>query len=473
MMPYPSVSFPWGIKVRGIFHSPAHTFLEVCMSYRFQLKTGISDTLRWLLRIDQPTPQRTDDEITAEVERNYRWNFSVNLLDNAGFMFGFSFISATTIVPLFISKLTTSPLPIGIAAVIAQSGWSLPQLFTANSVERLARKKPVVVNLGFFLERLPMLVLVTAPVLAARAPMLALGVFLLAFAWFNLGSGVAATAWQDLIARCFPVDRRGRFFGTSMFVGTSLGTLGAAMSAWILKTFAFPTNFVYIFSFAAAGIFISWIFLALTREPVQPVEAPRTTSRQFWTNLPEILRNDHNFRRYLISRALLAMGGMGTGFVTIAAVQRWQVSDSTVGVYTAVLLLGQTLGNLTFGFLADRFGHKLSLELGALVSLFAFLLAWLSPSADWYFVVFAFMGIAVGAMVVSGILVIMEFSVPQRRPTYAGMANSSVGLVGVAAPLIGAWLAQMSYNWLFALSACIYLLAFAALHWWVKEPRWA
>ncbi|TEU00152.1 MAG: MFS transporter [Anaerolineales bacterium] len=443
------------------------------MPHRIQRITGIRGTMRWLLQTDRPAPPRSDEEIAAEVERNYRWNFSVNLLDTAGFMLGFSFISSTTIVPLFISKLTASPLPIGIAAVIAQSGWSLPQIFTANAVERLSRKKPVVVNLGLFAERLPLWILVIAPLIAVRAPTLALGIFLVTYAWFNLGAGVIATAWQDLLARCFPVDRRGRFFGTSMFVGTGLGMLGAAISAWFLKTFPFPTNFVYIFTIAAAGITISWIFLALTREPVQPVEAPRTTTRQFWAKLPDILRKDHNFRRFLIARSMLALGGMGTGFVTIAAVQRWQVSDSTVGIYTGVLLLGQTAGNLTFGFLADRFGHKLSLELGALVSFCAFLLAWLSPSAHWYYVVFAFMGVAIGAMIVSGILVIMEFSEPHRRPTYAGMANSSMGLVGIAAPLIGAWLAQSSFSWLFALSAFIYLLAFVALHWWVKEPRWA
>jgi MFS family permease len=443
------------------------------MSYRFQLRSGFSGAMRWLLQTSRPAPPRSDDEIAAEVERNYRWNFSVNLLDTAAFMFGSSFISSTTIVPLFISKLTASPLPIGIAAGITQSGWALPQLFTANSVERLARKKPVVINLGFFAERLPMWFMVIAPMIALRGPTLALYVFLGTYAWFNVGAGVTATAWQDLLARCFPVDRRGRFFGTSMFVGTSLGALGAAISAWFLKTFPFPTNFIYILTVAAVGITFSWIFLALTREPVQPVEAPKVSNRQFWAKLPDILRSDHNFRRFLIARSLLAMGGMGTGFITIAAVQRWGVSDSTVGVYTGVLLLGQTIGNLTFGFLADRYGHKLSLELGALVSLFAFLLAWLAPAAHWYYVVFAFMGIAVGAMIVSGLLVIMEFCEPGRRPTYAGMANSSIGLVGIAAPLTGAWLAQMSYSWLFALSACVYLLAFVALHWWVKEPRWA
>lgn len=428
--------------------------------------------LDWLLQADRPVPPRSDEEIAAEVARNYRWNFAVNLLDGASFWFGLSFASSSTIVPLFISKLTASPLPIGLAAVIAQGGWFLPQLFTANGVQRLARKKPVVVNLGFFSERLPMWALVIAAMMAGRAPAPALALFLACFAWFNLGAGVVATAWQDLIARCFPVARRGRFFGTTMFIGTGTGTLGAALSAWLLKTLPFPTNFTYTFAIAAAGITLSWVFLALTREPVQPVSALRQSNRQFWATLPDILRHDHNFRRFLLARLLLALGGMGMGFVTVAAVQRWQVADSTVGAYTAALLLGQTVGNLAFGWLADRFGHKLSLELGALASFLAFALAWLAPSAGWYYAVFGLSGIALGAIIVSGILVIMEFCEPQRRPTYAGLANTGAGLVGVIAPLLGAWLASINYSWLFALSAGVNLCAFVALRWWVQEPRY-
>ena len=98
-------------------------------------------------------------------------------------------------------------------AAIAQSAWFLPQVFTANLVERLPRKKPVVINLGFFLERLPMWVLVLAALVAGTSPLLALLLFFTGYAWHGLGAGIIATAWQDLIARCFPVDRRGRFFG--------------------------------------------------------------------------------------------------------------------------------------------------------------------------------------------------------------------------------------------------------------------
>jgi MFS family permease len=426
-----------------------------------------------LLQLDRPVPARSEAEIAAEVARHYRWNFVVNLLDGVFFWFGLSFASSTTILPLFISKLTTSTLPIGLVAVIAQSGWFLPQLLTANAVERLARKKPVIVNLGFFTERLPLLLFVPAALVAGRSPLLAIALLLGGYAGHAVGAGVVATAWQDLIARCFPVDRRGRFFGLTAFLGAGTGALGAVFSAWLLQTFPFPTNFVYIFTIATAGMTLSWFFLALTREPVQAVSVPRQSNRQFLSGLPDLLRRDHNFRRFLLTRMLMALGGMGMGFVTVAAVHRWQVPDSTVGVYTAVLLIGQTFGNLAFGLLADRFGHKLCLEIGALAALLGFGLAWLAPAAEWYYAAFALLGIGAAAVFVSGILVVLEFCAPERRPTYVGIANTGVGLVGVVSPLVGAWLASVDYGWLFALSAGISLAALILMRWWVREPRHA
>jgi MFS family permease len=432
---------------------------------------NLNIVFRRLLLVDQPVPVRSDEEIAAEVEKNYRWNFTVNLLDGATFWLGISFISSATIVPLFVSKLTDSPFIIGLVAVIAQGSWFLPQLFTANAVERLARKKPVVVNLGFFTERLPLWLVMVAAMAAARSTSLAIVLFLISYAWHGLGAGVVATAWQDMIARCFPVDRRGRFFGITMFVGAAIGTVAASLSAWLLRSYPFPTNFVWVFAIAALSITISWGFIALTREPVQQVTAPRQSNRQFWAELPRILGRDHNFRHFLVGRLLLALGGMGAGFVTVSAVQRWAVSDSTVGIYTASYLIGQTLGNLAFGFLADRFGHKLSMELTSLASLGAFALAWLAPAPEWYFAVFTLMGISVGGIIVSGILMVLEFCVPEKRPTYTGLTNTSTGLVSSLAPLIGAWLAGYGYNWLFALGATFNLLAFAVLRWWVQEPR--
>jgi MFS family permease len=425
-----------------------------------------------LLQTDRPVPAQTDEALAAEVERNYHWNFTVNLLDGATFWFGLSFISATTIAPLFVSKLTASPFLIGLVAVIAQGAWYLPQLFSANFTEQMPRKKPIIVNLGFFLERLPMWVIVAAAPVANFSLELACLIFFVGYAWHGIGAGVIAPAWQDLIARCFPVNRRGRFFGTAMFIGAAAGAAGAALSIWLLNSVPFPTNFFYLFSIAALGLTVSWGFISLTREPVQAVDVLRQSNRQFLARLPGLVRRDQNYRRFLIARSLMALGALGTGFITVSAIRRWEVADSTVGVYTAVYLLGQTVGNLFFGLLADRFGHKLSLEIGALASALAFALAWLAPAPEWIYAAFFLLGVNLGAVLVSGILVVLEFSEPRRRPTYVGIANTAVGIVSILAPLLGAWLAILGYSWLFAVGTIINLVVAAAMHWWVKEPRW-
>ncbi len=440
---------------------------------RRSLRLPLRNILAWLLELHKPVPERSADEIAAEVERNYRWNFAVNLLDGAFFWFGASFMSGATILPLFVSKLTPSPLALGLLAVLSQASWFLPQLFTANIVERLPRKKAVVVNLGLFTERLPVWGLVVAALIAVHNPTLALVVFFFCLAWHGFGAGALGTAWQDLIARMFPVERRGRFVGLTNFVGAGTGALGAVASTWLLQNLAYPLNFTVLFLIAATAILISWGWLALAREPVQRGNAAARNSFEYLASLPDLLRRDHNFRRFLIARNLMALAGMGSGFVTVSAIQRWHVPDSTAGLFTIAFLVGQTLGYISFGFLADRRGHKMALELAIAASAIGFALAWLAPVPEWYYIAFALFGIGSSAVIGSAMLVVMEFCEPERRPTYIGITSTSAGLAGIVAPLIGAGLASISYVGLFAVCVVINLVAFVLMRWWVREPRWA
>jgi MFS family permease len=309
--------------------------------------------------------------------------------------------------------------------------------------------------------------------MAGSWPAAALAFFFVVYVWRGLGGGVVAPAWQDMLARCFPVRRRGRFLGTASFLGAAAAAAGAALSAWLLEGLPFSLNFAAVFGVSAAATTLSWFFLSQTREPAQPPSRRPAEREQLLARLPRVLRGDPNFRRFLAARWLLALGGMGTGFLTVAAIDRWQIPDATVGVFTAALWLGEALGYLCFGLLADRFGNKLSLELGAAALAAAFLLAWLAPAPEWYYAVFALVGINLSALLGSGLLVTMEFSAPEQRPAYIGIANSSVGLVNMAAPLAGAWLATVGYGPLFAISAAVSLVGLGALHWAVREPRWS
>lgn len=428
--------------------------------------------LRGLLRLDVPVAARSEEEVEAEVWQNYRWNFSVNLLDVAFFWLGLSFASSSTILPLFVSKLWDSPLLIGLLAMLGQAGWFLPQLLTAGHIERSARKKPWVVNLGMFAERVPVAIWPLAALTATVSPGAALILFFASYAWHQVGAGLIAPAWQDMIAVCFPVTRRGRFMGLSFFVGTGVGTVGAFFSGQILEAFTFPHNFALLFALTTGGILVSWVFIALTREPVQPVDAQSLIDTNLRGKLGRILRQDHNFRRYLLARMLISMGAMGTGFVAVAVVDLYGVPDRTVGYFTAILMVGQTLGNLVCGLLSDRYGHKHSMELSVAALAAAFALAWIAPSPAWYYGVFLLLGFFNAGTMVSGLLIVMEFTDRSRRPTYVGVANTAVGIANLVAPLIGGWIALMGYDSLFLLSAVGGCLGLLLLRFWVLDPRY-
>jgi len=428
--------------------------------------------IRRLLQVDVPIHARSEAELHEEMYANYQWNFAVNFMDGAFFWFGLSFISTTTILPLFISKLTTNPFWFALLAVLGQAGWYLPQLFTSGLIERFARKKPIVVNLGIFAERLPLCLLPVTALAAWQSHTLALVIFFLVYAWYSIGAGMIAPAWSDMIARCFPVDRRGRFFGLTAFIGTGLGAVGAIFSGWLLETYPFPVNFAYCFLIAGVAVILSWFFIALTREPVPPAP-PRSTQHaaQNKRKIRQILQGDRNFRRFLLARLLATTGSMGAGFLTVAAVERWQLADSSVGIFTTALLVGQTIGNLGAGLLADRFGHKLTLALGITASVAAYAVAWLAPNPAWYYPLFLLIGTANGISIVSGMLIALEFSLPKHRPTYIGIANTTVGIGNAAGPIVGGLLATVSYGWLFATSALIGLAALLLMLFFVREPR--
>jgi MFS family permease len=408
-----------------------------------------------------------------KIERNYRWNFLVNTLDGASFWFGMSFISSTIILPLYVSHFTSNPLLIGLIPFINTAGYFLPQLFVANAVERAPIKKFFPVTLGFFLERVPIILL--APIayfLAIRQPVLALALFFVLYAWHCSGAGVISVGWQDMIAKVIPVDRRGRFFGITNFIGNGTGILGALAVPFVLGKFDFPIGYVISFAVAAALVFLSWVFLSLTREPAAHNSKPHVSQLDYLRSLPQVLRSDRNFRMYLLTQIIFSLSGMAIGFLAVYTVQTWKLPDAEASGFTVALQIGLTLANLFFGFLSDHKGHKLSLEICMGLSTLSLILAIFAPSPWWFFPIFFLRGAVNAGTFISGISIVYEFTDAESRPTYIGLANTIPGVAGALAPLIGGWLAvAMSYQAMFILSAIIGAVSWALLRFAVDEPR--
>jgi MFS family permease len=418
------------------------------------------------------TPLSPTDLYQREVLRHFRRNFVFNALDISAFMFGLSLVSATTVLPLYARHLTSSLLLIGLIPTITNVGWAFPQLFVANAVTRLRRKKPLVIG-GTVIERMPFLLLALTIIIWPQAPSdAALVLFLALLTIHAISGGLAGVAWQDFIAKLIPVERRGFFFGVSYSMAGLLGLVGAFVSQAVLGYYLYPFNFAVCMFLAFSVLAVGFFSLVLTHEPAQPdIPRPMSTA-EFWRRLPSVLQGDSNFSKYLLSRTVTILGTMATGFVAVYAASRFNLPDQVAGWFTAAMMVSQVIGNPFLGLLGDRLGHKLVLELTAAATAMGMGIILLASSEIWIYLVFALIGISMAGGFSSSTAIVFEFCPPDHRPIYIGLSNTLLALPLAIASLLGGLLAQaLGYQGLFAISLVLSLLGGGMLLWLVREPR--
>ncbi len=408
--------------------------------------------------------------MAAENLKSLKHNIAVNLLDGGFFGFAIGFASFTTIIPLFVSSLTDSAILIGLIPAIHSVGWQFPQIFTARRVAQQERYKPMVV-LMTIQERLPFLGLA---VVAWFSPSLgtqkALILTFLLLIWQGLGGGLTATAWQSMIGKIIPSETRGTFFGAQSAAANLLASVSAILAGIILQRLASPQDFSLNFLLCSIAMLISWIFLTLTREPSRPPQ-PEIPQADFWRGLRSILRQDQNFRWFLIVRMLSQLAVMGYALYTVYAVNTLGMSDFSVGVLTSVLLATQIVANPIMGWLGDHWSHRQVMQVGIIASVLSAILAWWAPSAAWFFPVQILAGVSNVAVWTIALALIQQFGSEDQRPAYIGLSNTLIAPFTILAPFLGGWLAErMGYPATFMASALFGIATVVILQMRVRDP---
>ncbi len=410
--------------------------------------------------------------LEQSVRRHLKFNIAANLADGALFGFGWGFGSIGTILPLFVSRMTTSALLIGLIPAIHAVGWQLPQLFMANAVSRLRRYKPMVMLITVN-ERLPYLGLaLIALFLVTLGNTAALVLTFIMLIWQGVGSGFTANPWQSLIAKIIPSDWRGTFIGVQAALSNILMSISAVAAGFILDRMRDPINFSLCFVLTAAGMGLSLIVFSLTREPVDNEKTIPERQTSFWKGGMELLRRDRNFSAFLLVRFLAQFSMMGFAFYIVYGLQRFGMSDLTAGVLTAALTITQTVANALMGWLGDRLGHRTMLVAGSIATILSSLLAWGAPSIGWLFPVFILCGLANVAYWTIGMAITAEFGNEETRPTYIGLSNTLVAPATIIAPLLGGWIAEAAgFQTTFMVSAIGGVVIVGMLFWLVRDPR--
>ncbi len=408
----------------------------------------------------------------AEIDRNVRFNFIVNVIDGGFFGLGLGFASFVTILPLYIATLTDSAVLIGLVLAVHNVGWQLPQLLTAGHVARLPRYRPMVIRMTLH-ERLPYLFLGLAVWLRPTiGTTLTLVVVYTVLIWQGIGGGLTATAWQAMVGKIMPPNLRGRFYGVQNAAANLLASMGALAAGLILTEIASPADFSILFLACFVSMMISMRFLASTREPIMPPTDAPEDQRAFWRSTRDILRRDINFRWFIVARIASQIAMMAIGFFTVYAVKRHDMSEATAGLMTAIMMVGSTISGPFFGWLGDRWSYRYTLSIAALCASGGALIAMIAPSAEWFAVVFALSAVPAMAWFAIQMAFLLNFGTLGERPAYIGLSNTLVAPATLIAPLLGGWLVDtVSYEAMFALAAVAGVVTAFVTSFMLRDPH--
>ncbi len=415
-------------------------------------------------------------EYDKQVQENFKINYVTNITDGVFFSFGLGFISITTILPYFVSQLTDSKLLISLIVSILMFGSNLPQLFSAGFAETFKKKKKAILVLGF-MQRLPFILLfIFTYVISGKYDNLLLIIFFICWTLYSLSSGMVVPFWFDMVSKVIPVTTRGKFFGYRSFLGSILEVLGAFIAGIVIKTFAFPLSFNILFGLTSLALMISYLALFFVREPEYPISKKRIGVKNYLKKLPKILKEKVNFRYYLISIFFTEFIGMVNGLFTIAGIDRMDLSGTSaaalVSISTVILISCQSISSVIWGYISDNLGHKKILLFTSMFNMLGVVTAILANNLVLYYLVFVFIGLALGGTKVSFLAIIPEFCTQEDVPTFLAITNTAKGITVTIISLIGGLLADL-YNFevVFVISSLMILIGVLLLKYKVVEPR--
>jgi MFS family permease len=410
--------------------------------------------------------------LEKDIRQNLKHNVIANMSDGALFGAALGFASYGTILPLFAASMTTSALLIGLVPAIHSVGWQFPQLFTASHVSRLRRYKPTVLLMTIH-ERVPFLGLA---IIALLLPFIGIkvGLFLtfIMLTWQGLGGGFTANAWQSMVAKIFPPEYRGTFFGFQAGLANLFISGSAVAAGYLLDYLDSPYDFAVCFFIASFFFTVSWIALAYTREPEDTEKFIPAEETHFWDDSKKVLGKDPNFGWFLGTRFLSQFAIMGSSFYIIYALREFHMTPIIAGYLTATFTVTKTFANMGMGLLGDKIGHRAMLIVGGITALLGAILAWNAASLAWFYPVYIFAGITEVSIWTTGMSMTADFGAEAERPIYIGLSQTLTAPATIIAPVLGGFIVDAAgFIPTFIISAALSVVMTLILVFFVKDPR--
>jgi MFS family permease len=428
--------------------------------------------------------ERAEAEYERFVDKNLPRNFAGHFMHGMLGMTGFRIFNAPTFLPAYLHLITRtipgSDFLVSLGVALQQLGSVVSPVVGAAQVEHRKKVLPVSMLMGTLMRVQVAAIAICAWLLHGPILVIAIMGFLLLLGIFQGAQGVA---FQMLLAKVIPTRLRGRLQALRNIAG---GQVSAGV-AWLAGTYLIGKNPLlggqfalwhngYATTFALSAVLTTLglsLLAILMREPEPPTVRPRARTWDRMREFPALLVADRGYMFFMIAQTCATAGRIAVPFYVLFARHIMPLTGANIGLESLFLLEGDSLSNLIWGTIGDRFGFRASFIGSMALWIAATVVLLIAGSPTLILVAFAGLGAAQAGFQMSSQTMVLEFGARQDMPMRLGLSQTAQGFMNTIGPLFGgliAWLA--GYRPVFFLSMGFEAIALVLLIWVVDEPRY-
>ncbi len=439
------------------------------------------DTAETIEQAEAELAPPTSLELAEDAYERFVWknlprNFAGHFLHGMLGMTGFRIFNAPTFLPAYLHLITGSNFLVGLGQSLQNLGGVISPVVGAAQVEHRKRVLPVSMWMGTLM-RVQIVAIALCAWFLKGAP-LVVGIMACLFL-LGVFQGAQGVAFQMLLAKVIPTRRRGILQSLrNLFGGLISAALAYVAGRYLIGGNMFGNGYATTFMLAAILTSLGLTALALLmREPEPPTVKPRARTWDRMREFPTLLRADRGYMFFMIAQTCATAGRIGAPFYVLFAAHLMPIvgarGGANLGEMSLMLFLGDSLSNMIWGTLGDRFGFR-STFIGSMslwIAATAVLLLASVPLA--ILAAFAGLGAAQAGFMMSSQTMVLEFGVRDDVPMRLGLSQTAQGLMNTVGPLAGGVIAVLAgYRPVFYVSLLFEVVALALLVFMVDEPRW-
>ncbi|MBC7529308.1 MAG: MFS transporter [Chthonomonadaceae bacterium] len=342
--------------------------------------------------------------------------------------------------------LGASPFLIGLLTAIPTFA-GLIQVVSSFFSDRLPQRKPFIA-LFSVVGRTLWLPILLLPFFFSKETSLAL--FLPLYALSHLCLNIPTPAYMAWMSDLVPADHRGRYFGRRNMIMGFVGMAVGLPAAWFLDLMLKGRNqgavgFAVLFGVGVIGGWVAFYFLG--KQPEPPLTHSQTSRPTGWRGAWEYYRTpfeDKNFVRLMGFSVVFGMGQFfAMPFFNVYALQRLRLDYTSLQIFSTVTAIMSLLTMPLWGGLADRFGNKPLLAIGAVgvvpIPIYWALTSPTKPALALFLLqlINVQSGIFWAGVGLTQFNLLIRSAPPEKTPIYAATMAAVTGLTGGLAPLLG------------------------------------